>query len=282
MKPRYAISLFPVALLGFAPGALADGYSFARPAPQDSIIDPQIVGGTLSDVADWPATLVIRYGSKTVCTGTVIGPRVVLTAAHCVPNGTRACLFLKDTDERGDCEDHRKLRCEHHPKYTRYHSPVLTTSADWALCASGSDIEVELFETVSKTKPDALKPLHLTGFGCSKAGDTVDGYPLLFEGPADVVSLPNPADVERWRINYIQTKGGAAVCFADSGGGAFVHLDASKLTRALVGVNSRGELGRSYIAATKTDHFIEWVDDWLRRHALSACGLSPDVENCHE
>lgn len=43
-----------------------------------------IVGGQVAEAQQWDFVVMLRIGSRSVCTGTVIQPTVVLTAAHCV------------------------------------------------------------------------------------------------------------------------------------------------------------------------------------------------------
>ncbi len=63
-------------IAGLAGGARAGG---AAGAP-----DARIVGGTDGDLASWGFTVGLRRKKKLFCTGSVIAPTRVLTAAHCV------------------------------------------------------------------------------------------------------------------------------------------------------------------------------------------------------
>ena len=57
----------------------------------DPTAEPQIIGGTLSDTADWPATFVFNVIDNP-CTSTAIGPKVILTAAHCITDGAKGLI----------------------------------------------------------------------------------------------------------------------------------------------------------------------------------------------
>uniref|UniRef100_A0A914E4T9 Peptidase S1 domain-containing protein n=1 Tax=Acrobeloides nanus TaxID=290746 RepID=A0A914E4T9_9BILA len=45
--------------------------------------DPHIVGGKHSIIGDWPWIVSVHENGQKVCTGSIIAPRFVLTAAHC-------------------------------------------------------------------------------------------------------------------------------------------------------------------------------------------------------
>uniref|UniRef100_A0A914DX82 Peptidase S1 domain-containing protein n=1 Tax=Acrobeloides nanus TaxID=290746 RepID=A0A914DX82_9BILA len=45
--------------------------------------DPHIIGGKPSIIGDWPWIVSVHENGQKVCTGSIIAPRFVLTAAHC-------------------------------------------------------------------------------------------------------------------------------------------------------------------------------------------------------
>jgi len=72
------VSIAAVAVLATATAA------FAQPAAHASVI-----GGMPAGPGDWPSAAFVASFKGDVadlCTGTVVAPRVVLTAAHCIPN----------------------------------------------------------------------------------------------------------------------------------------------------------------------------------------------------
>jgi hypothetical protein len=140
--------------------------------------------------------------------------------------------------------------CDHHKDYTPCPGPDeepgscpknKTTSADYALCLTKTDLNIPQYESVNKNAalPKKGDKVLLTGFGCNENGGTDGSFGYLFEGDTAVEVLPAENASEPWAANYIFTKGGAALCYGDSGGPSYKPLDAEAKKRVLIGVNSR-------------------------------------------
>src|SRR6202789_4531546 len=84
--PAGAAFLCALLATALAPAAAQEG------APAQA----SVVGGKIAPIADFPSLAFIQAGDKQTggfqCTGTVIAPRVILTAAHCVEDHATSAL----------------------------------------------------------------------------------------------------------------------------------------------------------------------------------------------
>ena len=219
---------------------------------------PVVIGGQPASVADWPSTLIFRT-KVGFCTSTAIGGRVILTAAHCVDDGAKGVVKVGTKSVT--------IACRHHQDYAKDYR------IDVAICAANEDVPTPNYERLntSLNVPKLGDKVRLIGYGCRQPGG---GGPSesLYEGDATVSELPVSGSA------YTITVGGAAVCFGDSGGGAYL-IDGA--LRFVMGVNSRGDiLTRSLLTTVAHKSVIDFIKAEAAKVSSKICGVDNDAQRC--
>lgn len=228
----------------------------------------QIDGGSRQDPNHWQATLRFLAGKSLICTSTIVGQRVVLTAAHCIRDGA---MYSIDLGPAGKYD----LKCEKNPKYVRR-----TLQGDVALCYSGASLPNSGgFENLYVDLPIAIgTKLFLLGYGC-RSVIRLDGSGQLYGGSSKVLKLPSAND------DHLLTKGGVVICPGDSGGAAYLLAvaDHPVTPRSIVGVNSSFDVSdRSSGITTFSGSTLQFLFDWKKAKGTTICGLDLDAEGCHD
>lgn len=219
------------------------------------VVEAQIVGGSLLKRAEWPATLNFALNAGNVCTATLIGPRVVLTAAHCLDDGAKATVELANRNIA--------IECNHHPDYDK-----VSLEADIALCHATNDIPFNAFERVSFEPVGKNEGrLFLLGYGCTDV-HTLKGGGRLYGGYSSIASITDAHVVTE------RGPGSVQICPGDSGGAAFKLLvsEQHQGARYIIGVNSGYSIDKkelSYIARLST--YKPFVTEWLNAHSATIC-----------
>lgn len=248
--------------------------------------DLQVTGGQRAKASDWPATIIFQADGFGNCTATIVGERVILTAAHCVGDKQSGRIDINGKDVEIDCR--------RSPRYSSRITHRYKGWDDFALCrvaepiskdARPDGIELKYESVNTDTKELRIdQTLKLVGFGCTYENSSERDFGSLYEGTASVELVPsNQRGVGPHR--FTRTFGDAAGCYGDSGGGVYSENHDLR-TRAIVGVAAqRPKSNKTLISTTSTHSFVQWAIKWAKGPEnepdyVYICGIHSDAEGC--
>jgi len=229
-----------------------------------------IVGGT-SDTADPSVVLVFGNlgNAGTICTGSVVSPHVVLTAAHCVDprisGGNPVFSVYIGSDFTSSTSKDRLT-----VKETHFH-PLFSKAA----VADGNDVGVVITNDELPVAPLPMNRTPITtsmkgmavrivGFGITSGSDT-NGTTAGIK--RQVTTKLAGLGVNGSNVLLQFTDGTHTTCEGDSGGPAFMKLDGTN--EVIVGLTSfgldQGCMGQSYDTRVdlQADSFVQqWIDQF--------------------
>lgn len=246
-------SLLPLALAGALSGlacgptsAADEGAAIAAEATrEDGIIGGVLANGDLATVA-----LAIRYGGsyESVCTGTLIAPKTVLTAAHCIyAYGQQASYYVTvGTYASSPTKAVQVVQQYRHPSYNQ-------SAWDFGLLRLASPIldvpPIPINET-PMTSALVGRAIRHVGFGLTQAGGQTSGT------KREVTY--NLRQVSTYTIE--SGAQGKQTCQGDSGGPGFMIMPGDTKEK-LVGVVSYGDQDCAYQGY---DGRVDVAASWIR------------------
>lgn len=227
--------LFLVCLM-FSPPILADE------------IDPLLIGGKPVEKGEYPEVVYISMGNGR-CSATVIGPRVILTAAHCARGGKKVTFQHNQTQYSATCNAPSVYPKDDH---------------DISLCLTDKKVEGP-YASLSKSGPRTGDKVTLIGYGCTRPGGGGGNDGVLRVGVSTVTGFTT------W--DFV-TKKNAALCYGDSGGPAFNYVENPKEEHHyILGVNSKGDIRTtSYLSKMYSSASKDFVSAWATAKEVEICG----------
>lgn len=248
------------------------------------------------------AAVVVATRSSGFCTASLIGPNVLLTAAHCVDaldskEPSRTVSGTLTIGGRTRAISH----CTMSAPYAASRIPDLDiprSSEDFAVCEVGGDFGEIRFETLSFSQVKERSGVLLSGYGCTKVWvfanhlrSSTDGRRALRIGAAKIEAR-GVFDASSARGSYLRSRSEddePIICPGDSGGPVFVGADTDNPggKRRVVAVNSKvtavADHGSydylSFFAAVSDASFNELLTDWQAKNPTrrKVCGRDLDA-----
>ena len=217
-------------------------------APDAGTRAAAIIGGT--PTTGDPAVVGLVIGGEIACTGTLIDPRVVVTAGHCTILGPTAVVVGADRASGREVAVDTALT---HPDFG--YAGLVDDLGFLVLAAPIAEAPAGL----GSTAPAVDATVRVVGFGVT-ALDGSGG--TKHEGPARIAAV----DADELTL----APAPATPCHGDSGGPVFADLGAGE---QLVGVVSSGDAACTTAQLTRVDVHAALIADVVRRaHAAGRPG----------
>lgn len=244
-----------------------------------ALADPptsRIIDGSLVSELDYPYVARLSAGGEILCTGTLVAPRFVLTAAHCFfDDRNRREIGDTDVTVRLGGQDFASLRVYISPQYRPRSAACVEGETDAALIELATDANVSAPIDLLETPVPVGSTVILAGFGTQGSGDAgEDGTvpPLgairvgttVVEGLGDSPPQQNPASSYfYWTFD----PGESNTARGDSGGPAFLLIDQKLFLAGITcGGDGNSEFGTQSFQ-TRADLMRAWVQ--------SIAGITP-------
>ncbi len=189
-----------------------------------STIESPIVGGQVASTADFPTVVALESGpGQWFCTGSLVAPEWVLTAAHCVEGETAATIKIRlDDNNINDTTGGQEVavvQVTPHPDYNGF---------DWdndvALIKLAAPITDRTPTRIHRSMPSPATSMIQVGYGAVDDNDMVAGVLHALTTTSIDCAMTGDASITNQNVVCFDQRDGNGTCYGDSGGPSFVQV----------------------------------------------------------
>lgn len=219
-----------------------------------SVFQTELINGTIASSQTYPELILIKnYEGE--CTGTLVGPSVFITAAHCGTNLSQTTFDYNGTT------------------YTStFYRAGITDEIDVALGLLDKPITGIEYASVDFSTQMVGKKVTLLGYGCydyTLNSSSVDGVDYIYDSELRVGESTITEVEDLWLT--LDQKDGAIICFGDSGGPTY---DLSLGKKNIVGIHSEGDNEVSWELRLDLQEVQDFLNYFVLANKVEICGVN--------